>query len=301
MGALWDALGAVGSALSAPGDYTRGVLAGRPGERATARDLLSAYNLAEPDDDSWLGAARDIGTSFLTDPLTYAGGGIARMAGQGASKVPGLLGLRRNFAIAHGVDDAGQAARVLGGTESQRTLSQMIGQQLAAGAGAAGGAEGAGAFLAAVPAGEVMGQSLPGGAGAILGRSVAAGRHETMHGLIDAAVQSGDTSALGPLAKLAAWGQAGGSKTGLRAGFGNLMHEAAAHAAEGRGLAQQSGNALDFLFGGSPAVRQGYAEGFARTSPIIAAAYRGLGYVPTGMGVGASGMGAYGLGQTMWG
>jgi len=69
-----DALHGVGSALAAPGDYTRGLLAGTPGERVDPRGLLSSWGLADPDEGGFLAGLRDFGVGMLTDPLTYAGG-----------------------------------------------------------------------------------------------------------------------------------------------------------------------------------------------------------------------------------
>jgi hypothetical protein len=39
---LLSALGTVGYALDTPGAYTRGLLAGRPGERVDGRDMLES-------------------------------------------------------------------------------------------------------------------------------------------------------------------------------------------------------------------------------------------------------------------
>lgn len=79
-------LGALLDALSMPGDYTRGLLAGRPGDRVNPRDLLAGYGMADPQDDGWLSLARDLGVGALTDPLTYAGGLLGRgLAGRRAA------------------------------------------------------------------------------------------------------------------------------------------------------------------------------------------------------------------------
>jgi len=78
----------VGDALSTPGDYLRGVLGGKAGERLTGRDLLREYGLASQD-DNWgnflMGAAADV----VTDPLSFVSGPAKSYtaAGKAASKL----------------------------------------------------------------------------------------------------------------------------------------------------------------------------------------------------------------------
>lgn len=60
------------STLSAPGDYTRGLLAGRPGERLTGRELTDAWGLTNKRDKDWLSWGAGLATDIFTDPLTYA-------------------------------------------------------------------------------------------------------------------------------------------------------------------------------------------------------------------------------------
>lgn len=90
MGFLSDALGMVGSAVSAPGDYTRGALAGKFGERMGGRELLRHYGLAG-EEDNWGNWLAGMATDVATDPLTYAG---AFMGAGGASSLFGKLGPR---------------------------------------------------------------------------------------------------------------------------------------------------------------------------------------------------------------
>ena len=54
----------VADTLAAPGDYARGVMAGKPGERVGGRDLLREYGLASQD-DNWP-------TSFRERPLRHS-------------------------------------------------------------------------------------------------------------------------------------------------------------------------------------------------------------------------------------
>lgn len=75
-------LSRVGDALSAAGDYTRGFLAGRPGERLGGRELLRERGLIG-EEDNWgnffLGTAVDI----ATDPLSYVSGPAAALTKAG--------------------------------------------------------------------------------------------------------------------------------------------------------------------------------------------------------------------------
>lgn len=91
--------------LSAPGDYTRGLLGGRHGERLSGRELLTEYGLTSPNDpDAWEGADfAGAGVDMLTDPLTYA---LGPLAGLAKAKIMGRFG----GAAAEGLADAAGAA-----------------------------------------------------------------------------------------------------------------------------------------------------------------------------------------------
>lgn len=119
MGILEDALSGAAYVLDTPGSLTRGVLAGRFGERLSGRDLLSSYGLADPEDDSLMAGVRDIGTSILTDPLTYFGGALASKAGRllspGMSRFSALRQARSAIPIAKGVEPGGVIPRIIGG------------------------------------------------------------------------------------------------------------------------------------------------------------------------------------------
>jgi len=72
---LLDILEGVGYALDTPGAYTRGALAGRPGERVSGSDLLSTYGW-ENDTSRW--DAHDFAAplaEMLLDPLNLIGAG----------------------------------------------------------------------------------------------------------------------------------------------------------------------------------------------------------------------------------
>jgi len=84
-------LSAIGSLLAAPGDYTRGLLAGQPGDRVGGGELLAALGLLDAGDDSVLGKALGFGANVLTDPLTYAGAALGALGSRGAYKALGPM------------------------------------------------------------------------------------------------------------------------------------------------------------------------------------------------------------------
>jgi hypothetical protein len=88
--------------LAMPGQYTRGILAGRPGERLEGRDLLRAWGLTGKQDD-WGNFIAGLGVDFLTDPLTLAAGHLARMGMRAAAAaLPVRSGLGRAGSYASG-------------------------------------------------------------------------------------------------------------------------------------------------------------------------------------------------------
>jgi hypothetical protein len=271
------------SALSAPGDYIRGVLAGRPGDRLGSRELLSSWGLADEHDNSFLANVRDVGAGILTDPLTYSGGliasGLSRL-GSGASGVSKLLPLRRQFAMAHGVEaGAPEAATILGGTararETAGALAELMPPVLRE-RGAVGG------FLPGEAAGVTLAERGMGTFGTRVGDRAldTVGRHEVMHGIIDQAVNHGNAAELPLLPRMAASTLRGSEAGTLRRGLGNALDELAAHAAEVPGPMGQARGAMGFLFGGDPASRAGYAAQFGRDSPLLGAIYGNLNYAP---------------------
>lgn len=68
---LGETLDTVGSAMFAPGDYYRGLMAGRPGTRVTGKQYLDQYGGLEPDDE--FGALKGYLYDIATDPLTALG------------------------------------------------------------------------------------------------------------------------------------------------------------------------------------------------------------------------------------
>lgn len=127
-------------------------------------------------------------------------------------------------------------------------------------------------------------------------------RHETVHGLVDAARRSGNTAGIPMIAKPAAWVGQGldpMTATGPRAATAALLDEMAAHTLENRGLANQLKGFGGFMFGNpfkpSSFERNAYANMFSGLSPTVGGIYRGMRYVPHAAGAGAAGAGGYSL------
>jgi hypothetical protein len=86
-------LSRVGDALAAPGDYLRGALAGKAGERVTGRELNRMAGLAGPE-DNWLNFAGGLATEVFTDPLALLSGPAKALTpgGKAAAKLAGTTG-----------------------------------------------------------------------------------------------------------------------------------------------------------------------------------------------------------------
>lgn len=283
--------------LSAPGDYTRGLLTGRLGERVGPGELASAWGLG--DSDTPLAGLRDFGLGVITDPLTYAGSGLgailgkgilgaraaaaARAAGEAAPAATGLgrlLPLRRGFALADELDRAtpSVAGVVRGGggapdvlvPKATGALWREIGKDTPE-------SRTMGMYFptykaaALNPQRELDVARMPMG-GARVTDPIA--RHETMHGLIDMARTGESSAGLGPVARAAAWMGRGAEPGTSRWGGYALLDELAAHMAEGQGPISQTLRGGKFLLGGDPAVRAWYAQDLARHSPLLGALYR---------------------------
>lgn len=130
-------------ALSAPGDYARGLLAGRAGDRVGSRELLSGWGVADEGDDSLGASVRDFAVGTLTDPLTYLGGALGGLAAKGAYRVLGPM-------------HRGGAEKLAGAAAAGRRPAEMA-EQLA-------GSPHASRLLAEIPPGSTY---LPGGSNAL--------------------------------------------------------------------------------------------------------------------------------------
>lgn len=166
--ALLDALGYVGDALGKPGRAVRGLLAGRadeaaaaipfsdslgltdPGRAVSGRDLLDHYGLSTG--HSLADSALGFGADVVTDPTTYLGGFLGRMAGKAAgrgleaaaaARGPGYATtLADLMPAARAADDGGLAVRRLDwiGKHAPGAFGEVPGGSSLLGAGAEGAA-----------------------------------------------------------------------------------------------------------------------------------------------------------------
>lgn len=293
---LLDALGWVGESLGKPGAAVRGALAGRPDqllnlipfsdtlgitnpeERTSGRDLLRQWG-AIGDEDNLGNAIGGGALEMALDPLTYAGGWLGRKALSGLGDASSALrGARSNMAIAHGVDDAGKAAQIVGGNSAARSLAAELGGEL-------GNIEGA------------VGSYFPGQSAGVVRKGMGPDvwRHELSHGLVDQARlgQGADLPlpfrAVGALRR-GTIDSANQAIPGVRSALGYMADEALAHGVENRGLLNQLGGSAKFLFGNSPE-RAVYTGAMSELSPMVGRVY---GAMPMASKIGAAG--ALGLG-----
>ena len=268
------------SALSAPGEYFRGAIGGKPGERLSGSDLLRAWGVDAPTEG--LGQiATDIGVGMATDPLSLIIPAGAALAGKALKGIKGLsaakaLPLRRGVTF---VKDANTLnPRVVGGYKNAAGAVETGRiNEVAKAVHGASKADGAG--------GTVAGWYHPSArTGAINKTSVVdpreTMRHELTHALINRAADAGSTAGL-PLG----WKAAANLKRSpddFVHTLGTIADEMAGHAADGSG-------AWKFLQNAHPA----YVEQFAKTSPLAAAIFEGR-YIPRAAG-GAAGLAGAGL------
>lgn len=297
---LLDALGWVGESLSKPGAAVRGLLAGRPdqlmnlvpfsdtmgltdaSQRTSGRDLLRQWG-AVGQDDNWGNFAGGMALEAATDPLTYFGGFLAKQAlggaGKAASQLGNLRGARGGMAMAHGVDDAGRAASIVGGSPAAREYAQAAAALLPEQVG-------------------VQGMQFPGMgvAAARAGTGPQTWRHEVVHGLVDQARQGAGQNlplpirAVGAL-KRGTMDEAGRVMPGMRSALGQVADETLAFGLENRGLMNQIKGGANFLFNPALEGRAGYVDQFRNLSPMVGAAYNWLPSATRGAGV-AGGLGA---------
>ena len=107
-------------------------------------------------------------------------------------------------------------------------------------------------------------------------------RHELIHGLVNAAAETGNMSGLPLSVRVPATMYRYAGETGPMRALGSIFDEAAAHAAEARGASalNRLGTYADFLAYPHP----GYLEQTAARSPLIAALHQNVPYVlPAGI------------------
>lgn len=88
----WDtfkhALEGIGYVLDTPGALTRGLLSGKPGERATGRQMLESWGAVGPDKPGLdAGDAAGFLADLVVDPLNLVGGGLVKSAATKAAAV----------------------------------------------------------------------------------------------------------------------------------------------------------------------------------------------------------------------
>lgn len=270
------------SAIGAPGEYTRGLLAGKAGERLSGSDLLRAWGVAAPSEG--LGQiATDIGVGALTDPLTYLLPGGVALAGKAVKAAKGLsaskaLPLRRSVSFVKNADDLNNLHMVGGYRDAAGNIDRARIDEIASTVAAAdrqGVAKSASGYYAPkTRVGAVMSHS---------SNPRNTMRHELTHALINRAVDTGSTSGL-PLGWKAAAAMKASPDDFVHT-LGNIADEMAGHSSGGFG-------AWKFLQEPIPA----YAGEFAKNSPLAAAIYEGR-YIPRAVGglAGLAGAGAAGL------
>lgn len=130
--AILDALSGLGSgalsALSAPGDYTRGALRGRFGDRMTSRQFMN--DLGFDPGDGLGGFAADMGVGIATDPLTAllpAGAALAaKYLPKAAKAVAGVASEYGPAALAADATGAGTAAGAIRGGAVAKSLGTIL-------------------------------------------------------------------------------------------------------------------------------------------------------------------------------
>lgn len=309
MPSLLDLLSGVGNVLDTPGSIVRGLLAGEggralsgildPSHRVSGRDMLDKWGVTNSDSGT-LGDIGGFAAQVATDPLTFLGGSLARglvgrnaakastsvgaeaaLAGRAATAAEGtantaksggvvtdLLGKRRNFTMMKDMEfgPEGLNARFAGGIGQGGDLKVGVDKLLDfRDAGLRGHLPFGGAYDSTTKVGAVFPEA--GQAAQMVGR------HEAMHGLIHEAIQSGDTSGLGIVAKLAAKAESNSNPT--ISAIGQLLNETAANAVGsaakrgGRGLVNQLTGMAKFL--NNP--QSHYAELAMQKSPLAANLY----------------------------
>lgn len=114
----------VADTLSAPGDYLRGVLAGKPGERVGGRDLLKSYGIV-PQEDNWGSFVAGLATDVVTDPLSFISGPAKAYTSAGhAAKAAGLLDNAATVATKKAIASGDVAAGNIPGV-AKRTLEAL--------------------------------------------------------------------------------------------------------------------------------------------------------------------------------
>lgn len=114
-----ELLSGLGYVLDTPGALTRGLLSGRPGERASGRDMLESWGVlgANQEGLDW-GDAAGFGAEMLVDPLNL----LMPLAGAKLAKYAKIAGPRYSGGFKKLLDIEEEAARRLGGGIPEQRL-----------------------------------------------------------------------------------------------------------------------------------------------------------------------------------
>jgi hypothetical protein len=267
--ALGAGLGQAGDVLSAP----RRALWSALGGPESGSELVSKLTGMDPE-SGWT-KALGFGAEVLGDPLTYAGGFLGKLGGaaakaapaaEAASPVAKMLGLRRGFGMVKDVVPAAEADAAMLASPRSFQSGGLIGKYTGgvppvksefAEAGNLIGSEAAnGAYINASKQSPGFGVVMRGS------DNPNTLRHETIHGLMDRARQTGDFGGLPLAMRIPARMQASGSP--LLRGLGAFGEEGAAQALENRGLGAQLSRAARFAISPDPF----YVQQAADVSPL---------------------------------
>jgi hypothetical protein len=306
------------------GSAAGGLAQGMFGKEAkSSNDLVRALGV-EPETTG--GKLASFAANVATDPLSYAGVGMAGKAFKGAeaatgaasrlekyanaargiggaaeaaapeSRLGSLLANRRGFTTAEISPEAGEITKAVGGA-SDNTLARAGGEFMD--------------IAASDPGMMARYDPLTKTAMYPVGAPEVAKRHEMLHGIVDSAAEAmskgQNPGSLPWLTQKAAEARAplydlSTDPTGWQRAKALFLDELNAHAGESRGLPGQLSGAARFLFNlpGNANARQFYASQLGELSPAAGYLYRGLGYAPhAAVGAGAAGGGGYALSRVL--
>jgi hypothetical protein len=287
--------------LQAPKKWLWGMLPGlhdeQTGEAYTGAQV--AHNAFGTDPEGVWGKALGLGLDIAGDPLNLIGAGVGRAIG-GLGKLAGVGGeaataaaeagggaysamrpLRQTFGMVKGVQPlpaefADEAIAAMNAGTGGRMVADQAGKFVGQSTGPIRSRLLAGEALAQ-DAADVGGAFYPKAGFGIAEANPLTARHETIHGLIDAATKSGNSAGL-PLAMRVPAALQGSSSPFLQ-GWGNLLNEAAAHSGAVRGYWPQLGEYANFLLNPDSLGRAGYVAQAAEKSPLAAAMFQTMPYM----------------------
>lgn len=308
----------LGNALSAPRRWLWGML---PGLHDDAGNALSgsqvATNAFGMDPESPWTKALGFGLEVAGDPMNLAvpmlGRGVSALAGlkyaapaaEAAGEAtnafnPAMKGLRDTFGMVKRLQplpaELAEEARTM--TDVPRRMAAYLGETPMVGETTGPMSRSAAGFMADnvpdIMSGRIGGtfagieNNAKGVTGIGLSTNPITNRHEVVHGLINAAADTGNTAGLPLSMKVPANIYRYGGWKGVPGATGRMFDEAAAHAAEGRGFLNQLGRYGDFFMDPHPS----YLDAEAQLSPLVAAMHRNFRHVAPATLAGGAYLGA---------